>query len=71
MRTKTYIFSFLLIGALTAQDDIHFDFGSDSVVLNVGEVKEIEIKLLNKKNKLVDNPFYVYGQRKTLSVSRE
>ena len=38
-------------------------------MLNVGEVKEIEIKLLNKKNKLVDNPFYVYGQRKTLSVS--
>jgi len=69
MRTKTYIFSFLLIGALTAQNDIHFDFGADSVVLNVGEVKEIEIKLLNKKNKLVDNPFYVYGQRKTLSVS--
>ena len=68
MRSKKYIFLFLLIGALSAQNDLRFDFGADSLEVNVGETKEIEIKLLNDKNKLVDNPFYVYGQRKNLSV---
>ncbi len=68
MRSKKYILLFLLIGALSAQNDLRFDFGADSLEVNVGETKEIEIKLLNDKNKLVDNPFYVYGQRKNLSV---
>jgi len=68
MRSKKYILSFLLIGVLSAQSDLRFDFGADSLEVNVGETKQIEIKLLNDKNKLVDNPFYVYGQRKNLSV---
>ena len=68
MRSKKYILLFLLIGVLSAQNDLRFDFGADSLEVNVGETKEIEIKLLNDKNKLVDNPFYVYGQRKNLSV---
>ena len=68
MRSKKYILSLLLIGVLSAQSDLRFDFGADSLEINVGETKQIEIKLLNDKNKLVDNPFYVYGQRKNLSV---
>ena len=58
-----------LFSALSAQKKVHFDFGSDSIEVNVGETKEILIKLLDDKKKLVDNPFYVYGQRGTLSVS--
>ena len=37
--------------------------------MNVGESKEVTIKLLNENGKLAQNPFYVFGQRKTLSVS--
>ena len=69
MRSTIYVFALLLIGTLSAQEKVHFDFGSDSIEVNVGESKEVVIKLLDDKNKLVDNPFYIYGQRGTLSVS--
>ena len=58
-----------LTANIFAQNQLRFDFGSDSIEVNVGETKEIEIRLLDKNNKLFDNPFYVSGQRKALSVS--
>ena len=69
MRSIIYVMALFLFSTLSAQKKVHFDFGSDSIEVNVGETKEILIKLLDNKNKLVDNPFYVYGQRGTLSVS--
>ena len=69
MRSIIYVMALFLFSALSAQKKVHFDFGSDSIEVNVGETKEILIKLLDDKKKLVDNPFYVYGQRGTLSVS--
>jgi len=55
MRSIIYVFALLLISALSAQEKVHFDFGSDSIEVNVGESKEVVIKLLDDKNKLVDN----------------
>ena len=69
MRSIIYVMALFSFSTLSAQKKVHFDFGSDSIEVNVGETKEILIKLLDNKNKLVDNPFYVYGQRGTLSVS--
>ncbi len=58
---------------LSGQDDkaekFHFQFEIDSLELHVGETKEITIKLLNENGDLAQNPFYVFGQRKSLSVS--
>jgi hypothetical protein len=58
---------------LASQDDkienFHFQFEMDSLELHVGEAKEITIKLLNENGDLAQNPFYVFGQRKSLSVS--
>ena len=48
---------------------MRFDFGADSIEVNVGETKEIEIRLLDKNNKLYDNPFSVIGERGSISVS--
>ena len=64
-------FSFVLIfmSGLFSQNELRFDFGTDSIEINVGETKDVEIRLLDKKNKLFDNPFYVSGQRGALSVS--
>ena len=63
------LFGLALTANIFAQNQLRFDFGSDSMEVNVGETKEIEIRLLDKNNKLYDNPFYVSGQRKALSVS--
>jgi hypothetical protein len=63
------LLTIIFITNIFAQNELRFDFGSDSVEINVGETKEIEIRLLDQKNKLFDNPFFVSGQRKALSVS--
>ena len=63
------VLALIFITNIFAQDGVRFDFGSDSIEINVGETKEIEIRLLDKNNKLFDNPFYVSGQRGALSVS--
>ena len=63
------LLTLIFITNIFAQNELRFDFGSDSLEINVGETKEIEIRLLDQKNKLFDNPFYVSGQRKALSVS--
>ena len=52
MRSTIYVFALLLISALSAQEKVHFDFGSDSIEVNVGESKEVVIKLLDDNNKL-------------------
>tara|TARA_B100001996_G_scaffold15732_2_gene13072 strand:+ start:9569 stop:11599 length:2031 start_codon:yes stop_codon:yes gene_type:complete len=57
------------MSGLFSQNELRFDFGTDSIEINVGETKDVEIRLLDKKNKLFDNPFYVSGQRGALSVS--
>ena len=74
MNKRKFLFApFLIIATLVGQDDskekFHFEFGMDSLIINVGESKEITIKLLDEKDKLAQNPFYVFGQRKSLSVS--
>ena len=74
MNKRKFLFApFLIIATLIGQDDsnekFHFEFGMDSLIINVGESKEITIKLLNENGKLAQNPFYVFGQRKALSVS--
>ena len=59
----------IFITNIFAQDQVRFDFGVDSIEVNVGETKEIEIRLLDKNNKLYDNPFSVIGERGSISVS--
>ena len=66
---RSALLSLIFITNVFAQSQLHFDFGSDSIEINVGETKEVEIRLLDKNNKLFDNPFYVSGQRGALSVS--
>ena len=61
--------SLIFITNIFAQDQVRFDFGVDSIEVNVGETKEIEIRLLDKNNKLYDNPFSVIGERGSISVS--
>ena len=61
--------SLIFIANIFAQDQVRFDFGVDSIEVNVGETKEIEIRLLDKNNKLYDNPFSVIGERGSISVS--
>ena len=74
MNNRKLLFTpFLIIGMLIAQDEnkekFHFEFDMDSVEIHVGESKEITIRLLDENGKLAQNPFYVFGERKTLSVS--
>ena len=73
LMNKKFLFSpFLIIATLIGQNDnkekFYFEFGTDSIEIRIGESKEIEIKLLNENGKLANNPFYVFGERKTLSV---
>ncbi len=63
------LFVLIFMSGLFSQNELRFDFGTDSIEINVGETKDVEIRLLDKKNKLFDNPFYVSGQRGALSVS--
>ena len=74
MNKRKLLFApFLIIATLLGQDDnkekLHFEFETDSIELRIGESKEITIKLLDESGKLAQNPFYVFGQRKALSVS--
>ena len=72
MNIKKYlILPLLLISIIIGQDNkkFNFEFEADSIELRVGESKEVTIKLLDESGNLAQNPFYVFGQRKTLSVS--
>ncbi|SVC67886.1 uncharacterized protein METZ01_LOCUS320740, partial [marine metagenome] len=74
MNKRKFLFApFLIIAILIGQNDnkekFHFEFEIDSLEINVGESKELTIKLLNTEGKLAQSPFYVFGQRKALSVS--
>ena len=70
-KRKFLILPLLLISTIIGQDNkkFTFEFESDSIELRIGESKEITIKLLDEDGKLAQNPFYVFGQRKSLSVS--
>jgi len=70
-KRKFLILPLLLISIIIGQDNkkFTFEFESDSIELRIGESKEITIKLLDENGKLAQNPFYVFGQRKSLSVS--
>ena len=74
LMNKIFLFAlFLIITTLIGQNDnkekFHFEFETDSIEIRIGESKEIKIKLLDENGKLAQNPFYVFGQRKALSVS--
>ena len=60
---------FFVISNLVGQNKFHFEFEMDSLEIKVGESKQIKIKLLNKDGKLAQNPFFISGARKSLSVS--
>ena len=66
---KLVLLSLFHISSVFGQENYKFEFGMDSLIMNVGESKEITIKLLDENAKLAQNPFYVFGERKTLSVS--
>ena len=68
-KLKLVLLSLFFISSAFGQQKFHFEFGMDSLIMNVGESKDITIKLLNENGKLAQNPFYVFGERKTLSVS--
>jgi hypothetical protein len=72
MNIKKYlILPLLFISIIMGQDKekFHFEFETDSIELRIGESKEVTIKLLDEGGKLAQDPFYVFGQRKALSVS--
>ena len=66
---KLVLLSLFHISSVYGQENYKFEFGMDSLIMNIGESKEITIKLLDENGKLAQNPFYVFGERKTLSVS--
>ena len=66
---KLILLSLFHILSVYGQENYKFEFGMDSLIINIGESKEITIKLLDENGKLAQNPFYVFGERKTLSVS--
>ena len=66
---KLVLLSLFHISSVYGQENYKFEFGMDSLIINIGESKEITIKLLDENGKLAQNPFYVFGERKTLSVS--
>ena len=65
---KLVLLSLFHISSVFGQENYKFEFGMDSLIMNVGESIEITIKLLDENGKLAQNPFYVFGERKTLSV---
>ena len=65
---KLVLLSLFHISSVYGQENYKFEFGMDSLIINIGESKEITIKLLDENGKLAQNPFYVFGERKTLSV---
>ncbi len=73
MKRTFYILQIFLFSIVFGQNDnvekFQFEFEADSIELNVGEKKELTIKLLNEDGDLSQNSFYVFGQRRALSVS--
>ena len=65
---KLVLLSLFHISSVYGQENYKFEFGMDSLIMNIGESKQITIKLLDENGKLAQNPFYVFGERKTLSV---
>ena len=73
MKHTLFILQIFLFSIVFGQNEnvekLQFEFEADSIELNVGETKELTIKLLNEDGDLSQNSFYVFGQRQTLSVS--
>ena len=71
MKNLLYILlsSALLLAQEKEKETFRFEFEQDSLEINVGEEKQITIRLLNEDGDLAQNPFYVFGQRKALSAS--
>ena len=73
MKHTLFILQIFLFSIVFGQNDnvekFQFEFEADSIELNVGEKKELTIKLLNEDGDLSQNSFYVFGQRRALSVS--
>ena len=71
MKNLLYILlsSALLFAQEKEKETFRFEFEQDSLEINVGEEKQVTIKLLNEDGDLAQNPFYVFGQRKALSAS--
>jgi len=65
---QIFLFS-IVFGQNENVEKLQFEFEADSIELNVGETKELTIKLLNEDGDLSQNSFYVFGQRRALSVS--
>ena len=65
---QIFLFS-IVFGQNENVEELQFEFEADSIELNVGETKELTIKLLNEDGDLSQNSFYVFGQRRALSVS--
>ena len=61
--------SALLFAQEKEKETFRFEFEQDSLEINVGQEKQITIRLLNEDGDLAQNPFYVFGQRKALSAS--
>ena len=70
---KNFLYVFLSLVLLFAQEKeketFRFEFEQDSLEINVGQEKQITIRLLDENGDLAQNPFYVFGQRKALSSS--
>ena len=73
MKHTLFILQIFLFSIVFGQNEnvekLQFEFEADSIELNVGETKELTIKLLNEDGDLSQNSFYVFGQRRALSVS--
>ena len=65
---QIFLFS-IVFGQKENTEKLQFEFEVDSIELHVGETKELTIKLLNEDGDLSKNSFYVFGQRRALSVS--
>ncbi|MBN4081362.1 hypothetical protein JYT44_03250, partial [Caldithrix abyssi] len=72
-RVKFFLLTIFTLTFILGQDEekekFHFEFEMDSLEIHVGETKEVTIKLLNEDGDLAQNQFYVFGQRRALSVS--
>jgi hypothetical protein len=73
MKHTLFILQIFLFSIIFGQNEniekLQFEFEVDSIELHVGETKELTIKLLNEDGDLSQNSFYVFGQRRALSVS--
>ena len=63
------LFIAVIFGQEDQRDKFHFEFDLDSIEIRVGETKEINIRLVDKSGNLAQNPFYVFGARKSLSTT--